>query len=120
MPEPLALLNLLTTWLLHSTVLLGAAIIAPGWAMKLLLIMLFLMFTNPLSSQVLARNAHRAGVPTGAATRHDQLVEDARDAQGLGDGLTLADASVHFLDGSLDDVVGNGVLDDLEGLEELL
>ncbi len=56
--------------------LLGAAIMAPGLAIKLLLIMLFLMFTNPLSSQVLARAAHRSGVPTGATTRHDQLAED--------------------------------------------
>ncbi len=59
--------------------LLGAAIMVPGWALKLLLIMLFLMFTNPLSSQVLARSAHRAGVPTGAATTHDQLADDRGD-----------------------------------------
>ena len=59
--------------------LLGAAIMMPGWAVKLLLIMLFIMFTNPLSSQVLARAAHRAGVPTGAATKHDQLADDRGD-----------------------------------------
>ena len=64
--------------------LLGAALMAPGWAVKLLLIMLFLMFTNPLSSQVLARAAHRAGVPTGAATKRDQLAADIADA-GKGD-----------------------------------
>lgn len=57
-------------------VLLGAAMIAPGSAVKLLLIMLFVMFTNPLSSQVLARAAHRAGVPAGAATKRDRLAED--------------------------------------------
>ena len=59
--------------------LLGAALIVPGWAIKLLLIMLFLMFTNPLSSQVLARAAHRAGVPPTGATRHDQLAQDSGD-----------------------------------------
>lgn len=59
--------------------LLGAAIMVPGWAVKLLLIMLFIMFTNPLSSQVLARAAHRAGVPTDRATKHDQLAEDRGD-----------------------------------------
>lgn len=59
--------------------LLGAALLVPGWAVKLMLIMLFLMFTNPLSSQVLARAAHRAGVPTGKATKHDQLAEDGED-----------------------------------------
>lgn len=42
-------------------VLVGTALIEPGWALKLLLLMLFVMFTNPLSSQVLARAAHRAG-----------------------------------------------------------
>ena len=60
-------------------VLLGAALIMPGWALKLLLIMLFLMFTNSLSSQVLARSAHRSGVPAGAATRADRLAETRED-----------------------------------------
>lgn len=59
--------------------LLGAALMVPGWAVKLLLIMLFLMYTNPLSSQVLARAAHRAGVPLTAKTKHDALGQDAGD-----------------------------------------
>lgn len=42
-------------------VLTGAALIMPGWATILILIMLFILFTNPLASQVLARAAHRAG-----------------------------------------------------------
>ena len=54
--------------------LLGVACIEPGWALKLLLIMLFLMFTNPLSSQVLARAAHRAGLLPQA--RADALADD--------------------------------------------
>ena len=53
--------------------LAGAAVIEPGWALKLVLIMLFLMFTNPLSSQVLARAAHRAGVPLTARSVGDAL-----------------------------------------------
>lgn len=48
----------------------GAAILEPGWGLKLMLIALFLMFTNPLSSQVLARAAHRAGVARSLG-RHD-------------------------------------------------
>ncbi|PIE07022.1 MAG: Na+/H+ antiporter subunit G [Rhodobacterales bacterium] len=59
--------------------LLGAAIMVPGWTVKLLLIMLFLMFTNPLSSQVLARAAHRAGVPSCRETTRDRLAEDGGD-----------------------------------------
>ena len=62
--------------------LLGAALMAPAWAVKLLLIMLFLMFTNPLSSQVLARAAHRAGVRPTEATRHDQLADDHVETKG--------------------------------------
>ena len=49
----------------------------PGWWLKLLLIGMFVMFTNPLSSQVLARAAHRAGVPS--RTGVDHLAEDGED-----------------------------------------
>ncbi|SFC23124.1 monovalent cation/H(+) antiporter subunit G [Tropicimonas isoalkanivorans] len=56
--------------------LFGAALIMPGWSIKLLLIALFLMFTNPLSSQVLARAAHRAGVPATDKTKADALADD--------------------------------------------
>ncbi len=57
----------------------GAALLEPGWGLKLLLIALFLMFTNPLSSQVLARAAHRAGAKATGATLADALAEDAED-----------------------------------------
>lgn len=60
-------------------VLVGAALIMPSWSIKLLLIMLFLMFTNPLSSQVLARAAHRSGAPMTPETKADRLDEDAED-----------------------------------------
>ncbi len=57
--------------------LVGVALIVPGWSIKLLLIVLFVMFTNPLSSQFLARAAHRAGV---APVAHaDRLAEDGED-----------------------------------------
>lgn len=59
--------------------LAGAALVAPAWTVKLGLIALFLMFTNPLSSQVLARAAHRAGVPATDRTSADALAEDAAD-----------------------------------------
>jgi multicomponent Na+:H+ antiporter subunit G len=42
--------------------LAGIACLQPDWAAKLLLIGLFILFTNPISSQVLARAAHRSGV----------------------------------------------------------
>ena len=41
--------------------LAGAACLQPAWGWKLLLIGVFLIFTNPVSSQVLANTAHRRG-----------------------------------------------------------
>lgn len=57
-------------------VLLGAGIIHPDWALKLLLIGVFLLFTNPLSSQVLANAAHRSQALKSDLTRVDRLAED--------------------------------------------
>ena len=54
----------------------GAACLAPGWGWKLLLIGVFLIFTNPISSQVLASTAHRRGVKQTELTRVDRLQED--------------------------------------------
>jgi multicomponent Na+:H+ antiporter subunit G len=59
--------------------LAGAAMIFPGWGVKLLLIALFLMFTNPLSSQVLARAAHRVGVPATDRKADDALANDQEE-----------------------------------------
>lgn len=56
--------------------LAGAACIQPQWALKLLLIGLFLLFTNPLSSQVLARAAHRSGIVKRDQIKIDRLAED--------------------------------------------
>jgi len=58
-------------------VLLGAALLMPFWSIKLVLIMFFVLFTNPLSSQYLARAAHRAKIPFRAHTDH--LAEDGED-----------------------------------------
>ena len=57
--------------------LFGAALLMPAWFVKLLLILLFVMFTNPLSSQYLARAAHRARIAFRAHTDH--LAEDGED-----------------------------------------
>ena len=48
-----------TTTLGTILTLAGAACLHPEWGFKLLLIGVFLLFTNPLSSQVLSRAAHR-------------------------------------------------------------
>ena len=65
-----------TTTLGTLLVLLGAAFLQPEWSFKLLLIGLFLLFTNPLSSQVLARAAHRVGIKQSDNTTIDKLAED--------------------------------------------
>ena len=59
--------------------LAGAACLQPGWSVKLLLIGLFLLFTNPLSSQVLARAAHRSHVAATPITEIDLLDEETGD-----------------------------------------
>jgi len=56
--------------------LAGTAFLYPAWSLKLLLIGIFLLFTNPLSSQVLARAAHRRGAMKTPQTVVDRLEED--------------------------------------------
>ncbi len=56
--------------------LAGAACLQPAWGWKLLLIGVFLIFTNPLSAQVLARAAHRRGAEKTPLTIVDRLAED--------------------------------------------
>lgn len=56
--------------------LAGAACLQPAWGLKLLLIGLFILFTNPISSQVLARAAHRSGAEKSPLTAVDRLQDD--------------------------------------------
>ena len=68
-----------TTTLGTLLILAGAAFLQPAWTWKLLLIGLFLLFTNPLSSQVLARAAHRGGIEKAPETMVDKLADDFPD-----------------------------------------
>lgn len=65
-----------TTTLGTILVLIGAGCLQPAMAVKLLLIGIFLLFTNPLSSQVLARAAKRIRVPESPETKVDRYEED--------------------------------------------
>lgn len=56
--------------------LAGMACLQPDWALKLLLIGLFILLTNPLSSQVMARAAHRTGSLKTDKNVVDRLAED--------------------------------------------
>ncbi len=61
--------------------LAGIACLQPAWTLKLLLIGLFILFSNPLSSQVLARAAHRIGTEKSDKTVVDRLAEDSGEPQ---------------------------------------
>jgi len=51
-----------TTTIGTVLVLLGASLIQPTWAFKLLLLGAFILLTNPLSSSVIARATHKSGM----------------------------------------------------------
>ena len=55
--------------------LIGLGIYQPDWLPKLIVIAVFVLITNPLSSHALARAAHGAGVPLADATVRDELAE---------------------------------------------
>ena len=56
--------------------LTGIGVIHPDWAVKLLLVGLFMLFSNPLSSQVLARAAERSHAHKSDRTRIDLFARD--------------------------------------------
>ncbi len=60
--------------------LTGLGMYEPSWLPKILLLALFVLLTNPISSHALARAAHRAGVPLAEQSVVDALAE--RDGGG--------------------------------------
>lgn len=65
--------------------LLGVGIAAPGWLPRLAVLVVFIVFTNPISSHALSRAAHAAGIPMATQTVKDDLASDhARVASGRG------------------------------------
>jgi multicomponent Na+:H+ antiporter subunit G len=64
-----------------ALVLLGLAIYHPGWGLKLLIIVFFVLMTNPISSHALARAAHGIRIPMAGKTGIDAL-RDARRKPG--------------------------------------
>ena len=71
-----------TTTLGTILVLIGAGFIQPDMVMKLFLIGVFLLFTNPLSSQVLARAAKRIHAPVAPQTEVDRDGDDHANPEG--------------------------------------
>ena len=56
-------------------VLLGLAVLHPAWAWKLLMLIFFVLLTNPVSSHALARAAHAIRVGEADSTVIDRLEE---------------------------------------------
>ena len=59
--------------------LVGLGIYEPAWLPKLLVIALFVLITNPVSSHALARAAHNAGVPLAPETVRDEMVPEPEE-----------------------------------------
>jgi len=67
-------------------VLVGLAFLHPAWTWKLLILILFVLLTNPVSSHALARAAHTVHTPEADATVIDRLDEIERgETQARGD-----------------------------------
>jgi multicomponent Na+:H+ antiporter subunit G len=65
--------------------LAGLGIMRPDWLPRILLIAVFVMLTNPISSHALARAAHRDGIPLTEGSVRDDLAEhEGRSAGGPG------------------------------------
>jgi multicomponent Na+:H+ antiporter subunit G len=67
----------------NTLVLAGLAVYHPGWGLKLLIIVYFVLMTNPISSHALARAAHRIRLPMASNAGIDAL-RDARRKAGSG------------------------------------
>ena len=59
-------------------VLIGLALYHPGWTWKLLVLIYFVMLSNPVSSHALARAAHAIGIPMAKQTVADALFDATR------------------------------------------
>lgn len=57
-------------------VLLGLGIIIPAWLPRLALLILFILFTNPISSHALSRAAHRLGIKLTDRSVRDELADN--------------------------------------------
>lgn len=67
-----------------ALIMLGLTMVVPSWFGKLFTIMLFVLLTNPVSSNVLMRAAHKIGIPMAKQTVVDHLKEDEEKPQDHG------------------------------------
>jgi len=62
--------------------LLGIGLYHPEWLLKIGLLIIFILISNPVSSHVLGRAAHFAGIPLTKKTHIDQLRQDKEKNSG--------------------------------------
>jgi multicomponent Na+:H+ antiporter subunit G len=63
----------------NMLILAGIAFYHPSWTLKLVILIFFVLMTNPISSHALARAAHAIGIPMTPATGRDALQEARRN-----------------------------------------
>ena len=61
-------------------ILIGVGFMMPGWTPKLIVLFLFVLFTNPISSHIVARAAYFTKVPLTKKTQVDKLEEAISEA----------------------------------------
>ena len=60
----------------NAMVMIGLAFYHPGWTFKLILLIYFILMTNPVSSHALSRAAYFIRTPMTPSTSTDALAED--------------------------------------------
>jgi multicomponent Na+:H+ antiporter subunit G len=66
----------------NTLILLGLGFYHPEWSLKLLIIICFVLMTNPVSSHALARAAHIIRIPMARKTTVDTLRDTRRRQRG--------------------------------------
>lgn len=87
-----------TTTLGTILTLLGIGLYHPAWILKMLIVIAFVVVTNPISSHALARAAHFSGVPLMKGSLKDDL--EAEYAGGEGAEAERATGSPSGVEGS--------------------
>lgn len=62
-------------------VLIGLAFLHPAWTLKLIILIFFVMLTNPVSSHALARASHTIGIHETESTVVDQLELNTKETK---------------------------------------
>ena len=57
----------------NMLVLIGLAVLHPDWSLKLVIVIYFVLMTNPISSHAIARAAYAAGMARGAKNSAAQV-----------------------------------------------